>query len=279
MKKGRSVLIVCAFLMTLISFCTMTGKAAESSTYSHAVGASVVSSAIDMVVHEPEPRLKKELEDKTEAIEAEGYNVSFWMYDLNSGQGFSYRETKTYYSASTIKGPYIVCLAQEVPSCLDEQRSVIEETIHISSNDGYKVLWNTYGKEVFQKWMEKAGCSDIEFIDKWADITARELGLLWVQMYDYFMSDTEDSRWLASVFTDTLNSCIYDTLGDTYTVYSKAGWINSSEYYMVQNDAGIVMADEHPYVMVVLSNACERIDLLDPLIDTLDDIHTYMVND
>lgn len=157
MKKGRSVLIVCAFLMTLISFCTMTGKAAESSTYSHAVGASVVSSAIDMVVHEPEPRLKKELEDKTEAIEAEGYNVSFWMYDLNSGQGFSYRETKTYYSASTIKGPYVVCLAQEVPSCLDEQRSVIEETIHISSNDGYKVLWNTYGKEVFQKWMEKPG--------------------------------------------------------------------------------------------------------------------------
>ena len=62
-------------------------------------------------------------------------------------------------------------------------------------------------------------------------------------------------------------------------MYSKAGWINSSEYYMVQNDAGIVMADEHPYVMVVLSNACERIDLLDPLIDTLDDIHTYMVND
>ena len=58
----------------------------------------------------------------------------------------------------------------------------------------------------------------------------------------------------------------------SYTVYSKGGWSFEGEdsYYTVQNDAGIVMKGEHPYVLTVLSDAYEHLDLLDGLVKEID---------
>ena len=38
------------------------------------------------------------------------------MVDLHTGQGISYNSQKEFYSASTIKGPYVVCLNEMIPS-------------------------------------------------------------------------------------------------------------------------------------------------------------------
>ena len=67
-------------------------------------------------------------------------------------------------------------------------------------------------------------------------------------------------------------------MGGQYTVDSKGGWIGegNGSYYNVQNDAGIVMKGEHPYVLVILSDAYGRLDLLDNLVYVLDQAHTAL---
>lgn len=303
MRKQYSALIVCIFFIILMGSCKMTGRAAAytiDSKETSIVAEGTVVQACQAVKNAPvycaplfnisgeglvmccnDVKCPQELEELTDRIDAfglEGYRIGLLLYDLNSGLGFSYHSVDSFYSASTIKGPYVACIAEKVPSCINESRKMIEDTIHISSNDEYEKLWKRYGSGVFQEWVEEAGCKEMDVTaDRWTDINARQLALMWVKMYDYFTNGTEDAAWLASIYTNTLNSCIDDTLGEKYTVYSKAGWINTSDYYNVQHDAGIVMKDGNPYVLVVLSNAYARTDLLNGLIEAADNVHTALI--
>lgn len=296
MRKRYSVLIVCVGLLLLINSCRITGKAAGpsvtenvtqytkqavSNAPAYCMSPFNVSGDELIVCYDDEnisEETKNELEKCIEMFSSEGYRVGLLLYDLNSGQGICYHGTDEFYSASTIKGPYVACIAEKIPSSVSASRSVIEETIHVSSNEGYEALWKAYGNEVFQEWVEEAGCKSVDVTtSRWTDLTAQQLGLMWVHMYDYLTSGTEDAEWLASVYTGTLNSCIYNALGENYTVYSKAGWINTSDYYNVQNDAGIVMKGDNPYVLVVLSNAYDRMDLLEELVRVADKAHTQLV--
>ena len=219
---------------------------------------------------------KTKLTDCILSFRKEGYRISFFLYDLETGQGISYHSTDSYYSASTIKGPYAVCIAESYPESIAEFEFLFEDIIHVSDNYAYSCLWDLYGTEDFEVWLSEAGCEDIDASDLYTDITAQELALMWIQMYDYFISGTPESDWISNLYTDTLNSCISDALGDTYTIYSKAGWICEDEYYNVQNDAGIVLDSQNPYVIAVLSDAYERMDLLVPLVCALDDAHTCL---
>lgn len=219
---------------------------------------------------------KTELTDSILSFTKEGYRISFLLYDLETGQGISYHSTDSYYSASTIKGPYAACIAETYPESVSELEFLFEDIIHISDNYAYSCLWELYGTEDFEIWLNEAGCKDIDVSDLYADVTAQNLARMWIKMYDYFTSGTPESDWISELYTDTLNSYISDALSDTYTVYSKAGWICEDEYYNVQNDAGIVLSSQNPYVIVVLSDAYERRDLLEPLVCALDDAHTYL---
>lgn len=220
--------------------------------------------------------IETEVTDAVSSFDEEGYRVSFLLYDLENGQGLSYHSTDSYYSASAIKGPYAACIAETFPDSLLESEVLFSDIIQLSDNDAYSCLWDIYGTESFADWISEAGCEDIDVSGLYTDITARDMALMWVKMYDYFTSDSADSEWFSGLYTNTLNSCIAETLGETYTVYSKAGWICEDDYYNVQNDAGIIMSD-NPYVFVVLSNAYERMDLLDHLVGSVDTAHTYLV--
>lgn len=221
-------------------------------------------------------KLKSQMTSSVEAFTSEGYDTGFLLYDLNSGQGISYQADKSFYCASTIKGPYVASLAMTIPDDLASCKGIVSETIEFSSNEGYAYLWETYGTDEFQEWVEEAGCKDVDTNRKYPSITAKELARMWIEMYGYFSEEDTEDAWVKQLYTDTLNSCIYETLGDTYTVYSKAGWIDE-EGYCVQNDAGIVMKDEHPYVLVVLSSAYDQEKLLDNLTACADKAHSYLV--
>ena len=45
----------------------------------------------------------------------------------------------------------------------------------------------------------------------------------------------------------------------------------------VQNDAGIVMKTGHPYVIVIMSSAYGRLNLLNDLVLALDSVHSELV--
>lgn len=224
--------------------------------------------------------LKTEIQTAIDAFSAEGYSTGFLLYDINTEGGISYRADESYYSASTIKGPYVAWLVQAYPQTADSLYDTIENTIAWSSNDDYEMLISTYGSSEFDSWIAGLGCKNIALSGEWyPDINARDFAVLWNSVYDSFLSGSVPA-YIQDFYTGTLESAIYETLGSWYTVYSKAGWIGEGlgTYYNVQNDAGIVMKGEDPYVIVVLSDAYGRTDLLDHLVAVLDSAHTSLLN-
>lgn len=224
--------------------------------------------------------MTEDLENCIASINTEGYSAAFLLYDINTGGGISYCPDDEYYSASAIKGPYVGWLVQTYPGTAVDMYSTISNAISWSSNSDYFTLINTYGKDGFNSWTAELGSPEIQLSDgSYGPITARGFTRLWLNMYDYFMSGDDNSDTIRDLYINTEESTISETLASKYTVYSKAGWIadGDEEYYNVQNDAGIVMKDGHPYVLVILSDAYERFDLLDPLVNCLDQSHSGMI--
>ncbi len=224
--------------------------------------------------------LMTEIKAAVDAFSEEGYSTGFLLYDLNSGGGISYHADESYYSASAIKGPYVAWLVQAYPETADILYGTIQNTIQWSSNDDYETLITLYGSTEFNNWAAGLGCDDIAITGEWYPaVNAREFAMLWNSIYDYFMSESCDPD-IREFYNGTLSSAIYETLGEEYTVYSKAGWIGEGvgTYYNVQNDAGIVLKEDAPYVLVVLSDAYGRLDLLDNLVSVLDLAHTALMD-
>lgn len=219
------------------------------------------------------------LNEETSALTEEGYSVAFLLYDLNTGGGISYYADEIYYSASAIKAPYVTWLVQTYPEMLMDYYSVIENTISWSSNSDYFTLINNFGKSGFNSWTAQLGSSDITLTDSsFGEITCRSFTRIWIEIYEYFMSGDETAEQFSSFFIGTENSCIYETLGAEYTVYSKAGWYSEGEgsYYTVQNDAGIVMKEDNPYILTILSDAYGELELLGDLVAAADQAHTAL---
>ena len=223
--------------------------------------------------------IEAEILTAIDAFSTEGYSTGFLLYDLNTGGGISYHADEVYYSASAVKGPYVAWIVQAYPEAADALYSTIENTIQWSGNETYETLLALYGCTEFNNWASDIGCQNIAITGEWyPSINAREFTMLWNSVYEYFISESCNTD-IREFYNGTLLSAIYETLGEQYTVYSKAGWIGEGQgtYYNVQNDAGIVMKGENPYVIVVLSDAYGRLDLLDSLVAALDAAHTDLI--
>ena len=147
----------------------------------------------------------------------------------------------------------------------------------VSSNEGYASLRATFGSALFRQWVSEAGCTSVDTSRNYPGLTPKELAQMWIKCYDFFTGGQENSQWCAQLFTNTLQSSILNTLGGTYTTYSKAGWIGAGGYMTVQNDAGIIMKPDHPYVIVIMSGAYGRLDLLSNLVSALESAHSELV--
>lgn len=220
------------------------------------------------------------LEQEIDSLKGEGYSAAFLLYDLNSGGGISYHPDTEYYSASAIKAPYVAWMVQTYPETAEEFYPEIESAIMWSSNEDYFVLINNFGKSGFNEWASQTVNTEVELSDgSFGPVTCRDFARLWINIYDYFTSGSETAEKIRNLYCGTDESAIYETLGEKYMVYSKAGWSFEGEdsYYTVQNDAGIVMKGTDPYILVILTDAYERLDLLDSVVEEMDLAHTELL--
>ena len=72
-----------------------------------------------------------------------GYNLGFMMVDLKTGQGVASSSEQFFYSASTIKGPYVASINKYDPGSAWAYSGIMQQTIGISSNSGYATLRNS----------------------------------------------------------------------------------------------------------------------------------------
>lgn len=260
-------------------------------------------STVDFTLSE---QLRAKLIQVLQSFTDSGYEASFTLVDLTHGRAMSSYGGIERYSASAIKGPYVLALAgtntidlsavsQALAGMPAYTHQLINATITVSDNDSYDTLLETYGTVPFATWFSDLGMqADVGNMYGYMHVSSNDVARMWVRGFDYlFMpakegetkADPQARAWLASQFTDTLNSNIHTALSNHAATLTKGGWINGQGNYYALNDAGIVLPHRDPnnlgidsapqgYVMSILTNACGRNDLMVPLAQVLDEIYT-----
>ena len=215
----------------------------------------------------PTRETRSEIRKLVSEIRESGRQVSFLMLDIDSGKGVAYNEGQQFYSASTVKGPFVASLIREDAERLDSEENTIRRILEYSDNDSYGLLFNRYGAQAC-KDMAKSYGYEMEFTDCWyTKYTSEELGRLWLGCYDTFAEGKEGEE-LGELFENPERSAIRKALGEECATRSKGGWI-SERGYCVTNDAGIVYADNGPYILVIMSDYPSRMDELEPIAESL----------
>lgn len=244
-----------------------------------------------------------QLQHAVSAYHEQGFEVSFAVVDMRTGAVITSFANVPRYSASSIKAPYIMSLAQtgaldldSVSTSVDADAAylnrLITATLTVSDNDAYESLYRRYGTPPFAAWT--AGYTfDAPLTGYYEFLTASDLARLWVLGYQYLFSDAAPAKadgtpaaskearaWLAQQMRGSLNSSIQMAHAESEEVYTKAGWIYGEGDFYALNDAGIVLPagahdlQAHPqgYVLAILSDACGRNDLLSELATVVDDV-------
>ncbi len=241
-------------------------------------GEELSCSQADLLFSPPAEKIRDILDE----FEEEGHRIGFILLDLHSGNYFSFDPDYSFYSASTMKGPYVAALNKFSPEAVDEYtESLMENTIVWSSNEDYEALHYLYGNDVMFDMTEYTAVSDsiVDDYNWYPYLTPKELTQLWIGTYFYFFEDTnENSSWCRSLYTDTAESFIGSALGEDHTVYTKAGWYSDWED-IARNDAGIIRADGHDWILTIMSDAFESYDELETLAAALDEVRSLMPKD
>lgn len=244
-----------------------------------------------------------QLQHAISAYHEQGFEVSFAVVDMRTGAVIMSFANVPRYSASSIKAPYILSLAQTgaidldaVSTSVDADAAYLNQlitaTLTVSDNDSYDSLYRRYGTSPFTAWT--AGYTfDAPLSGYYEFLTASDLARLWVLGYQYLFSDMAPAKadgaepasqqaraWFAQQMRGSLNSSIQMAHAESEEVYTKAGWIYGEGDLYALNDAGIVLPagahdlQMHPqgYVLAILSDACGRNDLLNKLATAVDDV-------
>ena len=185
-------------------------------------------------------------------FEDAGYDIGFVLLDLNSGAAVSYRAGVEVYSASVIKAPYIFSLLEAEIEPTNDMYLAGNQ----SDNDAYVSIRTTYGNDVFAEWIDGTGIPAVQSKTRYITTTPLDLARMFYKGRNLLLGDETYSDWARNTFTDSLNSAAALTIGETKSVYSKAGWISASDGYSVSSytNAAIVDDGENPYVVAMMSN-------------------------
>jgi hypothetical protein len=235
------------------------------------------------------------------------YSAGFVMYDFTTGMGLAYNSDELFYSASSIKGPYVASLVAARPASLEEDYNLILPILEYSSNDAYVAIVEKYGVSYLCNYFDEAGATVDQSNPMYPFLSTRDLARLWVRNWEVFRSDMPEAEELSELFTEPNRSPIDEQLGYIYTTYSKAGWYDGIDYESVtvtpseggdedgDGEApgetpvaqpvvrvmslqsavvgGIVVAGDRPYLIAIMSNSPGALAYLDPLVLALDMAH------
>ena len=233
----------------------------------------------EVTVWNSEYTLSQEAEDALAEVlalfENDGYDVGFVVLDLSDGSAVSYNAGIEVYSASVIKAPYIFSLLEAGYEPTEDMYLAGNQ----SDNDAYVSLRETYGNDVFAEWIEDTGIPEEQSATKYITTTPLDLARMFFKGQDLLLGDETYSDWARDTFTDSLNSAAALTIGETKSVYSKAGWISQSDGYSVSSYTNAAIVDgDNPYVIAFMADTpgWTGLTYAQVLMPVLDMIHDEM---
>ena len=228
----------------------------------------------------------KRLKKAIKSITRRGNALAFAMIDINTGQGVFYNGSRSIYSASTLKGPYVAAVNKYYPNSISSSsRSLMYSTVKWSSNEAYASVHSRYGTAPMRKLHSFVGGCSFSSGRKYDYVTPQDMAKLWIGVYDYFfVNPNKRTSWCKRIFSNPSGSLIRVAFKGKYTTYSKYGWYSGmSKHYPhrslnARNDCGIVMSKSGPYILASLSTATGGDVQLKALYKAIDKVHTDMVN-
>ena len=194
---------------------------------------------------------KKKLNKAIRRIRKKGKTCSFVVMNLQSGKMISYNAKASFFGASTVKGPYTIAVCRSDKTAWDQNSAEIRKIIIKSDNGAYTRFRSHYGNGPMKSLYRLAGRSDTSWSQTWPDTNAAGLARLWCAGYIYLKRTGTDADSLRPLFKHILRSPIDRTL--KCRTYNKSGWMFISDGRTNLNDAGIVMSENGPYVIAVLT--------------------------
>ncbi len=232
-------------------------------------------------------------EDYSEAISSlekvlDGYSrtISVVAYSLDNRKALSYNTEAKIFSACAVKAPYSLYCCYEMEkgkATLDtkmkyekkhyetgtgdmqyspvgttfDMRTIINKSMSISDNVGYMMQVDYFGREGYNKWISSLDIGAASLAIKptvWSLYTkSRDLAVVWREMYKYFETQSEYSKFLYASCTNTAGN--YATAALEGVEYSHKQGHNRTGDWKSYSDAGIVWKEGNPYIIVILTNA------------------------
>ena len=215
-----------------------------------------------------------------------GYKAGIAYENLSTGARIQFNANKQFFTASTIKAPYVKCLLEKdidlnekitlknvwddgdpsigqiVPSDEGKEftaKALVEKTIQLSDNSAYNNLVQHYGINDFNALMERLGVSmRISFGNIFRSATAAEQCRLYKDIYEFSQNNSSGKYLIALLENCETNVQIGRSLGVKYPVAQKYG----AEYdYEPQtyNDCAICYAQK-PFVLCILTEQYPNTD-------------------
>ena len=199
-------------------------------------------------------------------------NAAVYFTDVSGQYYFGIGETKKYHSASTIKAPYCLWL---IESGQDMGREIVFSestktsasgvltkehvgetftagelvgyTLRYSDNQAYELLWKTFGATDYDRYVKEHGWPSLRLgtDDEWASLTARDLSLAMVHLWEVSGAD--------GVLTEHLMHTSFAgqiPRGTQYPAAHKYGYNGGTAGY---HDTAIVFYPGKPYVLTILT--------------------------
>ena len=209
----------------------------------------------------------KAISTAAEELCLDGHHVGFVVWVPSVG-GISFQPNRIFYSASTLKGPYITSLWMKAPSAYEDYAGWFQDAIYYSDNFSYTALYEQFGDDPLKEAAGQVNVSPDYFHDYYADLTPAGLAKLW--LYDYavinYFGFPDDLR---ECFEETENAVIRECTGGLKT-QTKAGWLDQEDG-MSAHDAGVVFTEKGPYIIAVMSDQPGDTAVLKKLVTALHD--------
>ncbi len=228
-----------------------------------------------------DPQVSAVLQRIEDLIDGYDKKVSFCAYALDGSRAITYNCEEEFFSACTIKAGFLLycCLAiDQGLASADEVmyyqekyyhkgsgiiqfseygtpytlKRLIELCLSISDNVAYEMLSAYFGHTGYNEMIETLGVERLKLGSSiWNyKMTARDLSIIWREIYFYFQTNTPMAQWYYQSCTNTRFN--YATVYLTENYSHKSG--DNFGTYAVYNDGAIVWADR-PYVIAIMTNS------------------------
>lgn len=216
----------------------------------------------------------------------DGYSrdISVVVYSLDNNKALAYNTEKGIFGACTVKAAYSLYSCKQMeegkanlqtqmtyekkhyePGTGDMQYSpygtvfsmetIIKKSMSISDNVGYMMQVDYFGRDGYNTWIGSLGCDSLKIKPTvWSLHTkAKDLAVVWREMYKYFETETEYSKFLYNSCTNTKDN--YATAALKGVDISHKQGHNRSGDWLSYSDAGIVWKEGNPYIIAIVTNA------------------------